>query len=318
MDSNYISTYHHTLTARYYFSRKYTNIGIINRDKIRFTYKPNSTLNTGFGASYKHITLNIAYGFSFLNPHTERGKTTYLDLQAHNYKPQRSIDFYGQFYKGFYLAPIQIVNAKNPILLKPNMEVMIVGLNYNHIYNSKQFSYAAAFNQTEWQKKSAGSPMLGVESYFTYFNDEDGLIPTKLDKIFDSKMPKDYYNFKIGPTAGYAHTFVLKEHLFATAAATAGLDINFSKEENMPTFLVDNFIYSIEKINLKPSVHARLAIGYNSEKYNVCLSWVNFSSYSNGFTNDLKYKTNIGNYRLQFAKRFNAPKLLKRIYKEVL
>src|SRR6187399_3652744 len=75
------------ITGRYYFSQKYTalEIGRNNKTSPRLRYTPNTNLNMGIGATYRSFTLNLAYGFGFLNPERGKGETKYLDLQFHTY-----------------------------------------------------------------------------------------------------------------------------------------------------------------------------------------------------------------------------------------
>src|SRR5690606_9697455 len=74
------------LTNRFYFSRKYTGLKIKDKTENKtYLYMPNTTLNMGVGATYKNLTLNLAYGFGFLNPERGKGETKYLDAQAHLY-----------------------------------------------------------------------------------------------------------------------------------------------------------------------------------------------------------------------------------------
>ena len=82
-DSTYYISYKKKLTTRLYTSRKYTSLVIIDHvDDTRIRFEPNSTLNLGVGATYNDFTLNLAYGFRFMNPIDVKGRTRYLDLQA--------------------------------------------------------------------------------------------------------------------------------------------------------------------------------------------------------------------------------------------
>ena len=72
-DSTYYVSYEKMLTSRFYFSKKYTSLKFRDfGENYNVTYRPNTTLNMGVGATYKSFTLNLAYGFGFLNP--ERGQ----------------------------------------------------------------------------------------------------------------------------------------------------------------------------------------------------------------------------------------------------
>src|SRR5690606_10145591 len=90
--SYYISLADHIMT-RAYMSRKYTSVRLgAPRGTDDIHYLPNTTLNMGVGATYKSLTLNLAYGFPFLNRRDERGKTKYLDLQSHIYTRKWTYD----------------------------------------------------------------------------------------------------------------------------------------------------------------------------------------------------------------------------------
>src|SRR5690606_14649801 len=85
-DSSYYVSYENQLTGRLYFSKKYTSFRYFDTEEdIALRYFPNTTLNMGVGATYKWATLNLGFGFGFLNPDNGRGDTRYLDLQGHFY-----------------------------------------------------------------------------------------------------------------------------------------------------------------------------------------------------------------------------------------
>src|SRR5882757_7661463 len=73
-DTAYYSSYAaRRLTFRFYFSQKYTTLTLYDRkDQLTLRYQPNTTLNMGVGASYKWATLNLAYGWGFLNQEDEK------------------------------------------------------------------------------------------------------------------------------------------------------------------------------------------------------------------------------------------------------
>ncbi|MBL0342415.1 MAG: DUF4421 family protein [Bacteroidetes bacterium] len=139
-DSTYFLSYTDQITGRFYFSQKYTNLLVEDGNKkLELDYRPNTTLNMGIGASYKWFTLNIAYGFAFLNQEKEKGDTKYLDLQAHFYGDKSNIDLFGQFYNGFYLAPEGKGTTNNSYYLRPDLKVREFGGSYQYLFNHKSF-----------------------------------------------------------------------------------------------------------------------------------------------------------------------------------
>src|ERR1700748_684130 len=83
-DTTYYVTYPGTIVGRFYFSKKYAAFILpATNGGQNLVYKPNTLLNMGIGATYNNLSLNIAYGFGFLNNDEDKGKTKSIDLQAH-------------------------------------------------------------------------------------------------------------------------------------------------------------------------------------------------------------------------------------------
>src|SRR6478752_412163 len=78
-DTTYYVTYPGTIVGRFYFSKKYaTFILPATNDEQNLAYKPNTLRNMGIGATYNNLTINIGYGFRFLNSGENKGKTKSL------------------------------------------------------------------------------------------------------------------------------------------------------------------------------------------------------------------------------------------------
>jgi hypothetical protein len=181
-DSSYYHSFIQDIVGRFYFSQKFTNPtlkGIDRSDKLR--YLPNTTLNMGVGATYKPLTINLGYGFGFLNQDKEKGKTKYLDLQSHLYVRKWSFDLTGQFYSGYFLTP-KGNNAPDgaQYYIRPDMHVTILGLAAYRVFNYKKFSYRAAMVQNEYQQKSAGTLLVGAEAYYGSHTAEVRILRTVL------------------------------------------------------------------------------------------------------------------------------------------
>lgn len=305
-DPAYIQTYDSLLTGRYYFSRKYTSIHLGGDKSIaNLRYRPNTTLNMGVGATYRNFTLNLAYGFPFLNPEKGRGKTRYLDLQSHIYTRNWTIDFFGQFYKGYFLNPKGLGNNNTQAYyLRPDLGISLFGLAVYNLRNGERFSYRAAFLQSEWQKKSAGTFLFGGEIYAGSVSGDSALVPSLLEDRYDQRDVKRIRFLELGPGAGYAYTLVLKKHWFITGAATLNMDFGLSRE-----FYDDR---SSDKITISPNFIYRGVAGYNSNTWNLNFSLVGNTILVKGASSKNDYQFNTGNYRLTLAKRFNPGPKLKR------
>ncbi|MEP7317878.1 MAG: DUF4421 domain-containing protein [Panacibacter sp.] len=294
-DSNYYVTYPQMLTTRFYFSQKYTAFTLQGKGDIKdLQYCPNTTLNMGVGATYHNFSLNLAYGFGFLNQDKEKGKTKYLDLQGHFYPKNWVVDWYGELYKGYYLYPkgFAAISPDN-YYVRRDAKVNLFGIAAYRVLNNKRFSYNAAMIQNEWQKKSAGSLLLGAETYYGVMKADSAWVPTAVAANYGQAGINDIKFFSIGPGVGYAYTLVIKQHFFAMGSLAVNLNLGFSSESG------------IGSTNNKTAVNAtalyRMAAGYNSNKWNVSVNWVGNRLPVSGAANN--YLSETGNYRIILAKK---------------
>lgn len=298
VDTSFIKPYAEELTGRLYLSQKYTSIRMPGSANYpSFTYRPNTSLNIGIGATYRSFTLNLAYGFSFLNNFkAERGKTRYLDLQGHFYPRKFAIDFFGQFYKGYYISPKDFVPGYPGYYYRPDLRVRMVGFSSYYIFNNTKFSYRASMIQNERQTKSAGTFLVGGDIYYGTVLSDSTLVPSEISNKFPQGEVNRFRFFKIGPGVGYAYSFVYKQHWFASASITLNTSLDFIHEDEGKS--------DDEKTSASLNYMIKAAAGYNSRRWIYSVSWVNSSLRSQGSLNDSYYALNTGNYRLTVARRF--------------
>lgn len=301
VDTSFVSTYPSKLTGRVYMSQKYSRLHLITT-KPRLPYLPNTSLNLGVGVTYRSVSLNLAYGFPFLNPHNGKGDTRYLDLQSHLYGRNWVTDVYGQFYKGYYLKEKGMASAdKDAYYQRPDLYLRMVGTSVYHLFNGHRFSCRAAFVQNEWQKRSSGSWLAGAELYAGTFGGDSTVVPG----AYSPENPVRKVQFyKFGPGGGYAYSWVLNRHFFATFSLTGNLNLTFSREFS------DNGRDT--RFHVRPNLNYRAVIGYNSPLWNVSLSMVNSDVALSGDSRN-EYLIRTGNYRLTFARRFPPGRHLRRL-----
>lgn len=295
-----------SITARFYFSQKYTSFLLRSKTATDLRYDPNTTLNMGVGATYHNFSLNLAYGFPFLNKDENKGDTKYIDLQGHFYKPAFVIDFFGQLYKGYHLAPKGFAAAPGmDYYNRPDAKVNLFGVSAYRIFNPNRFSYRAALIQNEWQKKSAGTLLAGAEAYYGILKADSSWVPTAMTGFGDRSEVNRIHVFSIGPGIGYAYTLVARQHLFLTGSLTANLNASFTNETQT--------INKANRFTILPVTRYRLAAGYNGRTWNVSASWV-ADQVPFGSQNGTSYALQTGNYRLNVAKRLMpGPRLKKRL-----
>ncbi len=301
-DSSYYVTYPQSITARIYLSRKYASLTIPATDGLNdLKYRPNAKLNLGIGATYNNLSLNVAYGFSFLNKNTsDIGSTKGINLQLHLYPNKLTVDLLGIFLKGYYLDPKGYTDKNaNSYYFRDDVKTTMAGIAAYRVPNAGKFSYRAAFVQNEWQKRSAGSVLYGGEAYYVSFAGDSALVPGKIATGYPQAGIKEIKYFTIGPGAGYAYTLVIVKHFYITASIIGNVDLNFSTEEGTT---------QDKKFGLKPAAVYKGAVGYNSDTWSISGTITGNAMMVKGASSSKDYCVPTGNYRFTLAKKIMIKK----------
>ena len=313
-DTSYIQVYRDELTTRLYLSRKQNGFTFgdrLYRPWIQF--KTNDNLILGVGYTYSFLTINLGVKMPFINQDEDQyGKSKYTDLQTNFMFRNYIVDLYLQWNKGYYISnPEDLYNSWNSGQAMPqrgDMRTHIIGFNVQHLFNSSRFSYKAAFWQNEFQKRSAGSPILGVEAYWVFgFTDslmvESGILPSG---FLDDQPFNQVDMANVGLDGGYAYTFVWKEKLFLSLTSMFGI----SGAMNQVHYTRDS--HTLNKgLSVGVSNTTRISLGFNSADYYVGLSYAGFfmATMAGGYGDWFIYNT--GRFRLNFVKRFKLSRSIK-------
>ena len=263
--------------------------------------RPIQKLNLGAGFTYKIVTLNLSYGFKFLNKDKGRGDTKGLDLQFHIYPHKWAIDLLGAFLKGYYLDP----KAQNGLglpdyYIRPDLHRNIVGLSLFRVANADKFSYRAAFNQKDWQTKSAGSLLIGAETYYGIVKADSALVPSKAGSNYTQAGIDKINFFSIGPGIGYAYTLVISKHFFITGSAIGSLSVNISSEQNSGN--------KKSKVKIIPGGIYKAAIGYNSSTWSVSATLLGNALYAASAASSKEYFLPTGSVNFIIASKIGIKK----------
>jgi hypothetical protein len=308
-DTSFYNTYRSMLTTRGYLSRKY-NVLIFNPSPpaTSFKYRATTSLNLGLGVTYHAFTLNIGIGINKFNPNSEKGNTKYLDLQGHFYARKWNIDLLGEFYKGYYLTPQGLAApAGKPYYIRPDMGLSLFGFALYRATNEKKFSYQAGLLQNEWQKKSAGSILIGGEIYYGAIYGDSSFTPSLIDPKANALGINKFHFFSFGPGIGYAYTLVYKEHFFILGSATINLAFRYSKE------ISTTLNQKASLFGFRPNFILHAGAGYNGNKWSLSLLYVDTDLFMRGKSTDYHYEVSAGNYRLVYAWRFTLNRKVKQI-----
>ncbi len=314
-DINFIQTFPNHITGRLYLSQKYTDLEIEDENrKVSIDYAPNTTLNLGIGVTVKSLSLNLAYGFAFLNPEEGRGKTRYLDLQSHVYTREWVVDLFGQFYSGLYLEnTTQLApNYNEPFYRRRDLNEIIIGGSAFYVVNNREYSFRSALIQNERQLKSAGSLLFGMEAYLGKVSGDSAIAPYFMaPEVFGpARYAREISFAKIGPSAGYAYTFVYDKKYFLMLSLSLNLSYGVHSSST------PNDIKLTEE-TIDVGAFARFAIGYNDANWYLGLSSVNNNIAASTEDRSVFAQFGIGNVRLNFARRILPGPKLKKIVSKI-
>ena len=301
--SDYYADLRDRFALRFYGTTKHNKFEFINHEADqRIVYNPNEQFNIGLGFHYKWMSLGIAFNPGFKNDDHIFGKTEKLDVQLNTYMRKWLFDGHFIFYKGFFRGETDdykdLPNAASLVPRRPDITTFSFGFGGTHTFNHEKFSYKAAFSMNEWQKKSAGSFLLG--GYFSLYSLEADsiLIPARVDSLFPrlSKI-HNLGSLDLGLSFGYAHTFVLKEHYFASLSVIPGISLQYlaTQAANEPEPQGNG--------HLSSKTQLRLSLGYNSEKWYYGLLSV-FDNLVLKNSEQTEFNYSFGNFKIFVGRRF--------------
>ncbi len=304
-DEEYIRYDPDMLTVRTFLSRKVNGYQVGEQGRRREAeYSPNDLNGAGLGFTYRFIGINLNFRAPILNRSDDkRGTTRSFDLASYAYLRKFTIDAIAQVYKGHYLSDNDLLNsnfAGDVAGIRPDLQTTLLGVNAHYIFNHRRFSYRSSFLQSEWQHKSAGSFLAGVNMHYVHIRADSSVVPAATalgkDLTFDHSSI-----YSVGFDGGYAYTFVYNTHWFTTLALMVGGGFNNTRFEDR----------SLDRQSSAFGPHfnstVRFAVGYNSRDWFAGFFYVNFLSrnYADYSGHLLWQQTENGLYRLVVAKRIS-------------
>ncbi|HAF28144.1 MAG TPA: hypothetical protein DCG75_03760 [Bacteroidales bacterium] len=287
---------------------KFHSIELENPDiNKKLKYEPNGNTSIMLGFNYKWLGLGFNFSPGFLNKDDEiYGESSRFDTQLNIYTKSFGIDAHLQYYKGFYLKnPDKFIDWQNDFYpQRTDLESLSFGLSAYYFFNNKKFSYKAAFNRTQVQKKSAGSFILGTYVNAIIVNSPGGFIPTELpDSLLAFYNLDAYVTNSVGVSGGYTYTLVFLKNFFINASLVPGFgyrSATFQTNENDT------------KVNgsITGSLNARVALGYEGKHLYAGLTFVSFVDSYN--YESISISSSTGNIRFFIGTRLNVGHLFKK------
>ncbi|NMM49634.1 DUF4421 family protein [Marinigracilibium pacificum] len=299
--SQYVERFDEYLYVKGLLGNRSLNISLETDDQQTIQYRPNGNGLIGFGG----YAFDLAFELTFRLPQKDDGKkaqtygnTDYRDLQLNIYSNHFGIDFYHQKYKGFYISNADQINANwkngDPHPRRSDLSVRNINVSGFWLQNGNKFSYKSSFNQTERQKESAGSFLVGA-SIGSIIVEADSAINTIPNNDFSPTVKYSGGKFTtLTFFPGYTHNFVWKElYLNMTLGAGAGLQWQkypFDGKE-------------VRNTQIRGAIRGRAAFGYNGDKIFTGTSVV----FQNANANTRNVNLNVSSWNFKLFMGYRIP-----------
>lgn len=320
-DSNYIVPYFEKVNFAVELEQRNFDLTINNplREGFGLLYRPNLPGNFGLAMDYSWLSIYLNLRTLSSNESIERrGETRQI---AFRFGVNRRAIWSNVFFihsRGLFLQNPDLVfpdwNIKQQGYLKrPDIDKFTFFANSTYAFNAKRFSYRAALWQGELQKKSAGSPIIGLFFRYNGFKsrNEKSLLPQEIGYLFPPNADLiAFRGFNIGVNIGYAYTLVILDHLFMTLSVWPGLAAQNG------AFTLENDIMRRAGFEWTSQVDTRFIIGYNHPDFYFGFSTqnINFAGADNfGGIVQNSYSWN----RLFFGIRATAPPSMRKTFKMI-
>lgn len=262
VDTMYIEPQHYNYTVMLQNTNTYEGYTFKSASGQSISFAPRPTMKIGPYIGWRWLFLG--YTFDINNIHGGKNKKEF-DLSL--YTSMIGIDlYYRKSGDNYRINSCNIVGSGSHNALKgvpfTGINSSIKGFDIYYIFNHRKFSYPAAFSQTNCQKKSYGSPLLGIgytnhkvsldyerlqETLRDYASKRPDLDADKL--VVDSGLmfnSVEYSSFSF--SGGYAYNWVFAKNCLLSASLSLAVaykqsegDRSLSENKNRREFNFKNF-----------------------------------------------------------------------------
>ena len=233
VDTNYVEPARYNFTAMIQNTNTYELYDVRPDERLNLQLSPRPSVKLGPYFGWRWIFL----GYTFDLRHLTGNNKKEFDLSL--YSSQIGIDlFYRKTGDDYRIRKINFANSDadtSPMidLNFDGIEASIKGFNIYYIFNHRKFSYPAAFNQSNVQRRSCGSPLVG----FGYTKHTLSMDWNKLHQMVGERMGEDFANehmdadmntgkieyTDVSLSGGYGYNWVFARNWVFAASLSAAL-----------------------------------------------------------------------------------------------
>lgn len=279
IDTNYIEPQHYNYTMMLQNTTTYEEYKINSKSGQSITFAPRPTVKIGPYVGWRWVFLGYTVDISKFD-HSKNKKE--LDLSL--YSSLVGIDlYYRRTGNDYRIRRADLGNGIDKNVLKgipfSGLNVEIKGFDLYYIFNHRKFSYPAAFSQSTCQKRSCGSPLIGI-GYMTH---DISLDYKKLENVItealhdnseysgsDVKLDNGlmfnnvrYTSYSI--SGGYAYNWVFARNWLFAASLSAG--IAYKKSDGDRFYKNDFFLHDFNFDDINIDGIGRFGLVWNNTKW---------------------------------------------------
>lgn len=232
VDTNYIEPQHYNYTLMLQNTNTYEIYKLESKSGQSITFAPKPTVRIGPYVGWRWIFLGYTFDISHISDDNNK-----KELELSLYSSMFGIDlYYRKTGNDYRIRDAHLADGVGRNVLKgvpfSGLSVGIKGFDLYYIFNHRKFSYPAAFSQSTCQKRSCGSPLIGI-GFTSHTLDLDY---KKLEQVVEDKLSNEYQNVKLDSglmfnkvrytsysvSGGYAYNWVFARNwLFAASLSVA-------------------------------------------------------------------------------------------------
>lgn len=232
VDTGYIEPQHYNYTLMLQNTNTYEIYKLESKSGQSITFAPKPTVRIGPYVGWRWIFLGYTFDISHISNDNNK-----KELELSLYSSMFGIDlYYRKTGNDYRIREAHLADGVGRNVLKgvpfSGLSVGIKGFDLYYIFNHRKFSYPAAFSQSTCQKRSCGSPLIGI-GFTSHTLDLDY---KKLEQVVEDKLSNEYQNVKLDSglmfnkvrytsysvSGGYAYNWVFARNwLFAASLSVA-------------------------------------------------------------------------------------------------
>tara|TARA_B100000809_G_scaffold266761_3_gene331336 strand:+ start:1403 stop:2371 length:969 start_codon:yes stop_codon:yes gene_type:complete len=264
---------------------------------LQYSVRPNTSVRTVLGFSYRFIGLKIGYSPKLLAPEDfdKKGETKVFKISTNIFIKRWIQTLEYAKVEGYYIQEFENgdeVFDNTTYIILSDLKTQVIRGKTSFVLN-QNLSMRAIINQVEIQRKSAGSFMPSLS--YEFFNLSD------VYTMFKTQS----FNFVFN--ANYIHTFVINKRWYANLGFAPGIGFGINK-------LTEGEFSIITKSNdLIVNFNSFVNLGYNSKNFYAGISYELDASIPSE-ESVVKYSSVRNVFNLSIGYRFNPPRFLEKSF----